>query len=395
METIAYICSYADNDLQYKNDISLQEAKISNFCKLHDLNVDEIFVETSIREDFKPVLLEILSKYCMSINKIIVTDYDVISPNVDFTDWIKDELKRMKVELVCLNEGSSNSDVSSSSQTISNLKENIKNIPSLPEIITKSIELMQDKNTSAVTLSKIISNDVGLTARVLKLVNSAYYGFPKQISTIQQAITILGFTTIKGIILSASIYKMFSSEGAGSEFNYKQFWKHSLLVAFASKLIGKYSKDLVSSDIFSAAFLHDIGKIILAQYDRDNYTNVCMQNELSEFDYLKEEEKYCGINHCELGNIVAYSWNLPEVFCDVITYHHNPEKSINFKNECMAVYLANYITNNVMSNNSLTIDKIMLDILEKLNISVDNINIILEKLDEILASFNNIDEFFS
>lgn len=395
METIAYICSYADNDLQYKNDISLQEAKISNFCKLHDLNIDEIFVETSTREDFKPVLLEILSKYCMSINKIIVTDYDVISPNVDFTDWIKDELKRMKVELVCLNESSSNSDVSSSSQTISNLKENIKNIPSLPEIITKSIELMQDKNTSAVTLSKIISNDVGLTARVLKLVNSAYYGFPKQISTIQQAITILGFTTIKGIILSASIYKMFSSEGAGSEFNYKQFWKHSLLVAFASKLIGKYSKDLVSSDIFSAAFLHDIGKIILAQYDRDNYTNVCMQNELSEFDYLKEEEKYCGINHCELGNIVAYSWNLPEVFCDVITYHHNPEKSINFKNECMAVYLANYITNNVMSNNSLTIDKIMLDILEKLNISVDNINIILDKLDEILASFNNIDEFFS
>lgn len=395
METIAYICSYADNDLQYKNDISLQEAKISNFCKLHDLNLDEIFVETSTREDFKPVLLEILSKYCMSINKIIVTDYDVISPNVDFTDWIKDELKRMKVEMVCLNESSSNSDVSSSSQTISNLKENIKNIPSLPEIITKSIELMQDKNTSAVTLSKIISNDVGLTARVLKLVNSAYYGFPKQISTIQQAITILGFTTIKGIILSASIYKMFSSEGAGSEFNYKQFWKHSLLVAFASKLIGKYSKDLVSSDIFSAAFLHDIGKIILAQYDRDNYTNVCMQNELSEFDYLKEEEKYCGINHCELGNIVAYSWNLPEVFCDVITYHHNPEKSINFKNECMAVYLANYITNNVMSNNSLTIDKIMLDILEKLNISVDNINIILEKLDEILASFNNIDEFFS
>ena len=395
METIAYICSYADNDLQYKNDISLQEAKISNFCKLHDLNIDEIFVETSTREDFKPVLLEILSKYCMSINKIIVTDYDVISPNVDFTDWIKDELKRMKVELVCLNESSSNSDVSSSSQTISNLKENIKNIPSLPEIITKSIELMQDKNTSAATLSKIISNDVGLTARVLKLVNSAYYGFPKQISTIQQAITILGFTTIKGIILSASIYKMFSSEGAGSEFNYKQFWKHSLLVAFASKLIGKYSKDLVSSDIFSAAFLHDIGKIILAQYDRDNYTNVCIQNELSEFDYVKEEEKYCGINHCELGNIVAYSWNLPEVFCDVITYHHNPEKSINFKNECMAVYLANYITNNVMSNNSLTIDKIMLDILEKLNISVDNINIILEKLDEILASFNNIDEFFS
>lgn len=394
METISYICSYSDNEEQYQKDISMQKAAINNFCRLHDLILDEEFIETSSREDFKPVLLEIMSRYCSYLKRIIITNFDIISPNKDFTDWIKDEFKRLNVEIVCLDANNSNEDTNTN-KTISKIKEDIKNIPSLPEIITKSIELMQDKNTSASTLSKLISNDVGLTARVLKLVNSAYYGFPKQIATIQQAITILGFTTIKGIILSASIYKMFSSEGAGSEFNYKQFWKHSLLVASAAKLISSGLNNLSSEDIFSAAFLHDIGKIILAQYDRENYTQVCIKNDLTDEDYLKEEEKFCGLNHCEIGNMVAYSWNLPEIFCDVITYHHMPEKSINYKNECWVIYLANILTKSVMSNKKLNIDNILLDILEKLNISVENINIIHVKLDEILASFSNIDEFFA
>lgn len=394
MEILAYICSYSNNDEQYQKDISIQKAIINNFCNLHSLNLDDLFVETSTREDFKPVLLDIMSKYCSGIKKLIITNFDVISPNKDFTDWIKDEFKRMNVEIICLDLNDTE-DKTDANKSISSIKENIKNIPSLPEIITKSIELMQDKNTSALTLSKIISNDVGLTARVLKLVNSAYYGFPKQIATIQQAITILGFTTIKGIILSASIYKMFSSEGAGSEFNYKQFWKHSLLVASASRLISSNLTDKLSEDIFSASFLHDIGKIILAQYDRKNYTQVCAQTDLTDEDYLKEEEKYCGLNHCEIGNMVAYSWNLPELFCDVITYHHLPENSVNYKNECWIIYLANILTKYVMSNKKLNIDNILLDILEKLNISVENIIAVHEKLDEILLSFNNIDDFFA
>lgn len=394
METIAYICSYSDSDTQYKKEISVQEAKIKQFCKLHNLILDDVFIETSSREDFKPVLIEIMSKYCSKIKRIIITDFDVISTNQDFKDWIKDEFKRMNVEIVSLDTGHTAKDDIRTNQTISNIQEEIKNIPSLPEIITKSIELMQDKNTSALTLSKIISNDVGLTARVLKLVNSAYYGFPKQITTIQQAVTILGFTTIKGIILSASIYKMFSSEGAGSEFNYKQFWKHSLLTASASKLIAAQIEDISSEDIFSSAFLHDIGKIILAQYDRKNYTFVCTQQELSDEEYLKEEEKYCGINHCELGNMVAYSWNLPEIFCSVITYHHTPNKSVNYKKECLVVHLANIIAKNIESNKKLNIDNITLDILEKLNISVENVNVVHEKLDEILSIFSNIGEIF-
>ncbi|MBR1680957.1 HDOD domain-containing protein [bacterium] len=390
MKTIAYTCSYEENINKYTEEITKQSADIKNFCKIHNIELDEIFTETSTREDFKPVLLNIMSKFYNTAERLIITNNDVISKNKDFKDWVFDEFNRMKIEIISLNKEPE----IQTKKSFSSLTENIKNIPSLPEIITKSIELMQDKNTSAATLSKIISNDIGLTARVLKLVNSAYYGFPKQISTIQQAITILGFTTIKGIILSASIYKMFSQNGTNNYFNYKKFWKHSLLVAKASGMLATEAKINTQEDIFAAAFLHDIGKIIFAQYDRENYSNVYKSVFETDEEYMKAEEKYCGLTHCEIANMVAYSWNLPEIFCDIITYHHTPNKSEHYKTECSAVYIANEITKSLEGNKNLNIYNIPSDILEKLNISEDNINSIHCKLNEIAIDLTDIDSFF-
>ena len=252
---------------------------------------------------------------------------------------------------------------------------------------------MQNPNASASDLSKIISNDIGLTARVLKLVNSSYYGFPKQISTIQQAITILGFTTIKGIILSASIFKMFSPKG-NQPFDYKKFWKHSLLVATASRILANKINIATKDDIFAAAFLHDIGKIIFAQYDWENYSKILKYENLSEEEYLKQEERLCGLNHCEIANMVAYSWNLPEIFCDIITYHHSPMQSYKYNKESCIVYIANKIILAITSNENLNIDNIPLDILENLNISGDNIVEVHDEVVNIANEINDIDSFF-
>ena len=229
--------------------------------------------------------------------------------------------------------------------------------------------------------------------RVLKLVNSSYYGFPKQISTIHQAIIILGFTTVKGVILSASIFKMFTPKG-NQTFDYKNFWKHSLLTATAARMISKKTTLNTQEDIFSAAFLHDIGKIIFAQYDWENYSNVCKYEYETDNELLQKEEQECGLNHCEIANMVAYSWNLPEIFCDIITYHHNPNASEKYKKECFVVYVANVIVSAIMSNKNLNIDNIPLDILENLNISGDNIIEIHEELVNIAKDINDINSFF-
>lgn len=392
MKTIAYTCSYELNEKTATEEISKQVADIKNFCKAHQIELSSIYTETSSRDDFKPVLLNIMSESFGNTDRLIIANYDVISKNKDFLDWIKDEFNRIKIEIISLEKTSKPQELFSDKK-LSYMTEKIKNIPSLPEIITKSIEIMQDKNASVADLSKIISNDIGLTARVLKLVNSAYYGFPKQISTIHQAIIILGFTTVKGVILSASIFKMFSPKG-NKTFDYKNFWKHSLLTATASRMLSKKTVLNTNEDIFSAAFLHDIGKIIFAQYDWENYSNVCSQEYETDKELLQKEEQECGLNHCEIANMVAYSWNLPEIFCDIITYHHNPNASERYKKECSIVYVANCLVSTIMSNKNLNIDNIPLDILENLNISGDNIIDVYNELVDIAKNINDINNFF-
>ncbi len=392
MRTIAYICSYEINENILTEELSKQSADIKNFCKIHGLELNEICEETSTRDDFKPVLLNMMSSQISASDKLIVANPNIISRNKDFRDWIIDEFNRMNVEIIYLTQDTEEKSLQFE-RKITTITEKIKNIPSLPEIITKSIEIMQDENASVNDLSKVISNDIGLTARVLKLVNSAYYGFPKQISTIQQAIAILGFTTIKGVILSASIYKMFVVKN-NQTFNYKEFWKYSLLVASGTRMLSKFVESNFKEDIFAAAFLHDIGKIILAQYDWQNYSQVCKQENISDAETMKAEEKFCGLNHCEIANIVAYSWNLPEIFCDIITYHHNPLDSFKFKKECSIVYLANLIVDSIMSNENLNYDNIPLDLLENLHVSVDNIYKVHDELRDLSLSVNDIDSFF-
>ena len=394
MKTIAYLCSYELNSEISAQQLAKQRAEINNFCKVHGIKLDEIYTEIASKDDYKPVLLNIMSNSFNTTQRIIISNTDVISRDKNFKDWVCDEFNRMHVEIAYVSMQDNKQD-NFQKKNLPTITENIKNIPSLPEIITKSIEIMQDENTSAETLARLISNDIGLTARVLKLVNSAYYGFPKQISTIKQAITILGFTTIKGLIISASVFKMFSYNSNNSSFNYKRFWKHSIITASTARQLAQYVEIKKIEDIFSAAFLHNIGKIILAHYDKENYAKINKHNPKNEIEQMKYEEEYCGLNHCEIGNIIAYSWNLPEIFCEIITNHHSYKNSLNYSVECAVVSLASEIANSIENNTEFNIDNITLDILEKINISSQNIYCIYKNLKDNATSFNDIEKILS
>ncbi|MGN0018163.1 MAG: HDOD domain-containing protein [Candidatus Gastranaerophilaceae bacterium] len=389
MITIGYVSSNNINKTTATKDINNQINDIKNFCSTHKLELSKIYTEISTDNDTKPILLNIMSTFYGKDATILIQSSDVISLNADFKNWILDEFNRMNLKIIFLNHKLEELD---KHKNIASITEKITNIPSLPEIINKSIELMQNDKTSVNDLAKIISNDIGLTARVLKLVNSAYYGFPKQISTIEQAISILGFTTLKGLIISASIFKMFSNKG-NSSFDYKNFWKHSILVATTSNILIKQTGTDENENIFSAAFLHDIGKVIFAQYDWQSYSNVCKMDNLTDTELLKAEEHYCGLNHCEIANLVAYSWNLPDIFCDIISFHHNPQASQHYKKECQIVQLANIIIKDILDTTEFNIDNITLNLLENLNISGENINKTKEEVLKLLDNINNPDGF--
>ena len=396
MNAIAYLCSYNPNETEVSDELLEQRAEIDEYCKLNGIIIQEYFLEQNLsREDYKPVLLDIINTFSQKTDKLVVCSHDVISKDKGFRDWLQEELARINIDIITIknDELPFEKDINSTSTLI----DRVKNIPSLPEVVTKVIQLVQDKQSSASNLSKVISQDAGLTTRVLRLVNSSYYGFSRQIGTIKEAITILGFTTIRGLVLSSSIYKMFTpNTGEKTVFDYSKFWKHNFLTATGTKFLSDLLFYEKKDDVFSAAILHDLGKVILALYDSKNYAHAYTLNQGS-FDFqenLRREEEFCETNHCKVANLVASSWNLPEIISDIILHHHSPKNSVNFKLPCIIVYVADILSNLVLEDAALDLGLFDLDLLSKFSISTDDIKYVYEKLQSETNAVNDIEKFF-
>ena len=229
-----------------------------------------------------------------------------------------------------------------------------RNVPTLPDTVIKTLKLIQNEKSSALQLAKTIKYDTGLAGKILKLVNSTFYGFPKEISSIQHGITILGFNTIKGLIISSNIYKYYQKSDS-ELFNYKDFWMHTTLCAkIANEFSQKFNyMDEHKEELFSSAILHDIGKLILNQYDFDNYKNFLQNKHIATDDEfnLKLEEKFCTLNHAVVGELVTSSWNLPEIISQTAAFHHSPfgAKQEYQKTICI-VNIANTLSNIILSD---------------------------------------------
>ena len=396
MTIIGYLSSYKIKDFEIFEDLKCQKNILENFAVVNGDVLDKCFEEeNSSRMDLKPILLSILNVAYNNIQKIYVQNIYTISKDDEFRQWVENEFKRLGVEIVYVEQIESKKTFLSKEVAIKN---RVKDIPTLPEVVGKVLQLVQDKESSAEDLARVISVDVGLMSRVLKLVNSSYYGFPRQIATIQQAITILGYTNVRGLVLSSSIYNMFkqSCKSENMIFDYKTFWKHNLLCAISAKKIARNIGCPKSDDIFSVAILHDVGKAILAQYDYSNYSkSYAMTVGCLDFEKNKYyEEKFTQTNHADIGYQVAYSWNLPEEILDVIRYHHQPKsckKNVLF---CIIVYVADIISNCVLYNLQFDINIFDMDLLHEYNINENVMFSVYEEIVDEVENINDIERFF-
>ncbi|MDR1444622.1 MAG: HDOD domain-containing protein [Treponema sp.] len=200
----------------------------------------------------------------------------------------------------------------------------IHNMPSLPTSVLKVIEVCNNPQSSPADLNYVISLDPVLTGRVLKLVNSAYYS-PAQDVTLVRAIIMLGFNTVKNLALSSAIIANLRGKSAGRAINMEAFWRHSLGVGVASKILAK-KRGIDSKrqeEYFTAGLLHDIGKIPLNAIAADAYT-VAIETACREQQPLVDvEDTLLGINHCVCGGWIVNAWKLEGSVGDVIVYHHN------------------------------------------------------------------------
>ena len=206
--------------------------------------------------------------------------------------------------------------------------ENISSIPTLPTVIDRITRLLQNPKTSAEEIGRAITTDQALASKVLKLVNSAFYGFPGRISTITHAIVILGFSTVKNIVLTASIFDAFRKKNNGiSEFNFEQFWMHSIACGAASQSLAKYLGSSEKEECFIAGLIHDMGKVILCQYLPEDFRDALNMSKEENTLFYESERKLFDVTHEEIGGYLAQRWNLPKNLQNAITFHHNPSTS--------------------------------------------------------------------
>ncbi len=397
MGTVGYIYSYRVKNPDWEVETKLQKDKIRDYCAQNSLELSNFYEEPiTSRPENKPVLKKLLNDAKFnSFAELIIVDLDRFGRDEQIKKNILKWFTQNNIKLITINATTAQN--TTESAKIQRIKQKVKDIPSLPEVVTKVVKLVQDPNSSALQLGKVISHDPGLTAKVLKLVNSAYYGFPKQISSIQHAITILGFATMRGLVLSSSVVKIFTPKSTGLiALDYKKFWKHSLLSAISSKTVGEFTGHKAEDDIFSAAIMHDIGKIILEQYDHENYIKALKQapEPLNYKMVLSSEKKHCEVTHGEIGSIVAQSWNLPQSITDVILHHHTPLASTNYKNLTSMVYLGNILSHFAIKEAALDISSIDMSVLNYLGIDSDSLLQIYSDILEKSDNMEGMDEFF-
>ncbi len=206
------------------------------------------------------------------------------------------------------------------------LVKSIVDLPTLPQVITTLMTMLDDPDTSVRDINNIMGKDQTLVAKMLKLVNSAFYSIPKRVTSVAQAISILGFKTVKSIVLSASIIGMF--DGEDGEFSYQEFWANSLGVGTISRyIILSLSDDPLSGCAtlhpdsgFVTGLLGGIGKVVLEQYCHDDFARVLHRAREEKLSFVDAEKGVIDTSYARIGYWLAKRWNLSEDVQEPIRY---------------------------------------------------------------------------
>jgi putative nucleotidyltransferase with HDIG domain len=201
--------------------------------------------------------------------------------------------------------------------------EKIESLPTLPIVIEKLNNVIYNPQTSAKEVAKILSTDPALSTKILRIVNSAFYGLPNRITSITHAIIMLGFNSVKNIALSSSVIEFFKKEGGNLQL-LQEIWKHSIGVAVSAKVLAKFTGQVILEEFFLCGLLHDIGKIVFCAYEPDKFTTFCNELLASNSSALEIEKSIFGADHQEVGNMLFEKWNMPKILKEIASYHHFP-----------------------------------------------------------------------
>ncbi|VAW94667.1 Predicted signal transduction protein [hydrothermal vent metagenome] len=221
---------------------------------------------------------------------------------------------------------------------------------SLPEVCIRVNEMLEDVRVNASDIGKIICQDTGLTARLLKIVNSAFYGFPSRIETVSRAVTVIGLRELRGLVLAASAVEAFSKI-PNEILNMVKFWRHSVYCGVVAQLLAERCHVLHSERLFVAGMLHDIGKLILCHRLPKEMAIVVERCKSEDRPDYEIEHEVFGFDHTEVGGELLKVWQMPKTLEEAVRHHHQPNEADEAIMDVCLIHIANGMT--LMAENGL------------------------------------------
>ena len=230
-------------------------------------------------------------------------------------------------------------------QVVDKALDTIGDLATLPEVTIRIIEIVEDQKSTARDLHDVIKNDPALSVKVLKVVNSAFYGLPGQVASVDRAIILLGLSAVKNIAIAASIARLFKGKKISKNFRASDLWRHSVGVAVAARSLAKASPhQTLTDEIFVTGLIHDIGMLVERQSFPDQFAEVIDRCTETGQDFLECEREIIGADHQAFGVGLTTKWKFPRHLRAAVGFHHDPEAlSVELRNMATLVRVADIL----------------------------------------------------
>ncbi|MDD5167328.1 MAG: HDOD domain-containing protein [Syntrophales bacterium] len=262
-------------------------------------------------------------------------------------------------------------------QTLRNKIESINSLPTVPSTLRRISTMLEKPRISLDELGRLISNDPALTTKILKMVNSAAYGFPGRISSVSHATMLLGLNVIKGLLLGVSVFELMQKTMIG-------LWEHSLGCTIAARLIAQKKGLKEPEEVSICGLLHDIGKAVLMLEYTDQFEKAMLDAEQKGITIHEAESRYFEATHAEVGQWLIQKWHFPPGLVDVIRYHHLPHLSKQSPMEAAIVHVSDMLvrTKGVGYPGDSVVPAVNPDAWQKVNLSDGDIREVLSHLED-------------
>jgi len=218
----------------------------------------------------------------------------------------------------------------------------VKSFPGMPETSAKLLTMLKDPDSSASQIEDVLKYDPGLTANILKLTNSAYFGIPSKVSSVKQAVVLLGWKRLLQLVMTMCMSTVMKKPLPGYDLSHGELWRHSVAVSVAAELVVKALKIPGADEVFTAALLHDVGKLVLGDFVQQDIQQIesmvskGIAFEVAEFFVL-------GTDHANIGARILEKWSFPENLVNAVNWHHDPDKCEQYCTFSDIVHVANIL----------------------------------------------------